>query len=64
MEKPDRRPERISAIMAELQALGQKYPDLRLGQLLDNSLMSGEDLFYIEDKDLLSRVREYVMGKK
>lgn len=55
---PDRRPERIPAIMGELQALWQKFPEMRLGQLLLNS-MGTDDLFYLEDKDLLQKVREF-----
>ena len=57
---PDRRPERIPAILGELQALWQKYPDLRLGQLLINSLSEGQDLFYVEDRDLLDKVQDFI----
>jgi hypothetical protein len=37
--------------------LWQRYPQLRLGQLLSH-LAKGKDLFYVKDEELVDRVNE------
>jgi len=54
--------ERILGVLKELQSLWEKYPDLRLGQLLLNSVKSEQELFYIEDEQLIEKVRVLVKG--
>jgi hypothetical protein len=49
-------------ILRELEDLWTESSYLRLGQLLVNALSTdgaGADLFYIEDKDLVNKVREF-----
>ncbi len=53
-----RDPNRISQILEELQRIWQKYPDLRLGQLLGNA--SDElILYYVEDDDLIAQLKKF-----
>ncbi|MCK4788084.1 MAG: hypothetical protein KAV87_30300 [Desulfobacteraceae bacterium] len=48
-----RDPERIPRILAKIQEIWQKYPDLRLGQLIVNVSPKHErNLFYAEDDEL------------
>jgi len=51
-----RDPDRISDMTNTLHDIWTKYPDLRLGQLLLNVTKPDEDLYYIEDEELLRRV--------
>ena len=54
-----RDPDRIPEMLQLLQAVWQKQPDMRLGQLLLNSLdpvSSCPELYYIEDDRLLQRL--------
>lgn len=62
-----RDPKRIPVILAKLEELWKKYPDLRFGQLVGNILRESEDysnffsyLFYIEDSDFEKRIDEIV----
>ena len=58
--KTMRDPERIPEILDKLKEVWEKYPDLRLGQLIDNVVgRSPHPLFYIEDKDLVERVKKF-----
>lgn len=52
-----RNPKRIPNILKEIEKHWQKYPDLRLGQLLIN--VAGHILFYIEDEDLVKKLEEF-----
>ena len=49
----------IDKILAEIGEIWKKNPELRLGQLIDNILLQEEDLYYIEDKKLLERLKEW-----
>lgn len=49
-----RDPDRIPVILARLEAVWERYPDLRLGQLLMNA--DAGYLYAIEDEDLARRV--------
>lgn len=54
-----RNPERIRPLCDRLADAWIKLPDLRLGQLLVDSL-SGKDPFYIEDEDLIRMIERFV----
>jgi uncharacterized protein YihD (DUF1040 family) len=49
---------RIPQILAELQKIWEKYPDLRLGQLLCN-VYSDPALYYKEDEDLIEGLKKF-----
>jgi uncharacterized protein YihD (DUF1040 family) len=54
-----RDPNRIPVILEAIRTYWEKYPDLRLGQLIDNaSYHSIADLFYVEDDVLLLALKE------
>lgn len=54
-----RDPKRIPIILAELQKIWEKQPDLRLGQLIFNAGFSNDaPLFYCEDESLMESLRE------
>lgn len=52
--------ERIIRIIALLQKVWERYPDLRLGQLMDNFVWKGEDFFYLEDDKLEERIKMWL----
>jgi uncharacterized protein YihD (DUF1040 family) len=52
-----RDPTRIPRILARLQAVWEKHPDMRLGQLIVNA--AGVDPFYIEDEKLAYMIEEF-----
>ncbi len=54
-----RDPQRIDAVMTELERIWKAHPDTRLGQLI-LSCLDGKDelLFNMEDEELLQRLRE------
>ena len=58
-----RDPNRIPRILEELQRIWKKYPDFRLCQLLEPCKYSSEgvqiDLFYLEDDDLIARLKQF-----
>ena len=54
---------RIPEILNELAAIWQKYPDLRLGQLLLN-VVGDPMLYYLEDKDLIDTLKGYYLVEK
>lgn len=56
-----RNPERIIPLCERLAEAWKKIPDLRLGQLLVDSL-GGKDPFYIEDEDLIRMIEQFVRG--
>ena len=53
---------RIPIILKEIEQLWEKYPDLRLGQLLSligaTKTGSKSHIFYLEDEELFAKVRE------
>lgn len=53
-----RDPNRIDRILEAVKAIWKKHPDMRLGQLLCNVLRDPA-LYYIEDADLVSALKEY-----
>lgn len=52
-------------ILATIKRLSERWPELRIGQLLVNSIpvasrkQCGNDVFYLEDADLLKGLLEY-----
>ena len=61
-----RNPKRIKEICDRLAVAWEKYPDLRLGQLLSNAenIYRQENntyfpLFYIEDEELISYIEKF-----
>jgi hypothetical protein len=56
---------RIYSIASDLVYMWNKYPNLRLGQLISNAMNGcGADLFYIEDNELIKRIKDFVEGVK
>ena len=53
-----RDPNRIDKVLAEIGVEWKKCPDLRLGQILDNSLAPDQDIFLIEDEFLIKKVQD------
>jgi len=55
-----RDPKRIPEVLDEIKKAWERYPDLRLGQLIENIVgRSPYPLFYIEDEDLVKRIRKF-----
>lgn len=52
-----RDPSRIADMLQELGLYWQRYPDLRLGQLVSNMTGPDVDVYYIEDGALLALLR-------
>lgn len=57
-----RDPDRIDKILEEVKRVWEKYPDLRLGQLLLNIPISG-DIYYIEDEQLIRELKKLYLGE-
>ena len=56
-----RDPKRIPIILSTIRELWLKAPDLRLGQIIENALLSNDtDLFYMEDDTLVSRIKDFI----
>lgn len=54
-----RDPERIPKVLDEVKKVWEKFPDFRLGQLIECVVgRSPHPLFYIEDEDLVKRIEE------
>jgi hypothetical protein len=49
----------IAGLLCTLTAVAQAFPELRVGQLIMNTLEADDDLFYISDDDLAKRIIEY-----
>jgi uncharacterized protein YihD (DUF1040 family) len=47
---------RIPQIIKELERIWKKYPDLRLGQLIQNCF---DDIYYVEDKELIEGIERF-----
>lgn len=56
-----RDPKRIPKILDELKAIWAICPDLRLGQLILN-VMQDPILYYLEDEEIIKRLREHYSG--
>lgn len=54
-----RNPQRISETLDLIEAIWRKYPDFRLGQLIQNVLLADDpDMYNIEDDVLYQRLCE------
>lgn len=51
-----RNPDRITPMMAKVEEIWKKVPQLRLGQLLGNCAKSEIQLYYMEDDVLLEKL--------
>ena len=58
-EDMPRDPQRINPTLNIIRNIWYKFPELRLGQLLTNITPAGKDLFYLEDDELIERLKEY-----
>lgn len=55
----ERDPQRMDELMYELERVWKEHPDTRLGQLLVSCVDGDADkLFYMEDEELLKKLRE------
>jgi uncharacterized protein YihD (DUF1040 family) len=55
-----RDPKRIPEVLDEIKKTWARFPDLRLGQLIENVVgRSPHPLFYIEDEDLVERIKRF-----
>lgn len=51
---------RIKPTLKKIEEIWKQYPDLRLGQLLENvSLEYNSSLFFMEDEDLLRKLEGF-----
>lgn len=50
--------DRIPVMLDELRKLWEKYPDLRLGQLITN-VINNPTLYYIEDAELIRTLNDF-----
>lgn len=53
-----RDPDRIDPTLDEIAFYWKAYPDLRLTQLLLNTVKDDENAYYLEEDELLERMRE------
>ena len=58
-----RDPKRIDIILQEISAIWHKYPDMSLGQLIDN-VLEGPSLYYVEDNSLVKALKDVYKGAK
>ncbi len=54
--RPPRDPERITPMLARIEELWKKAPQLRLGQLLGNCAKAEVQLYHMEDDVLLEKL--------
>ena len=57
-----RNSKRIDVVLNEIKAIWERYPDLRLGQLLLN-VIRDPYLYYVEDGDLVDYLKDYYEPK-
>lgn len=53
-----RDPNRIEEFIAEFYELWTQHPDMRFIQMVQSLVKSGEDGFYLEDDEVLKRIKE------
>ncbi len=46
-------------LLGQLSRTWEKFPELRLGQLLSNSLPKGTDIFYVTDAKLIQLLKDF-----
>jgi hypothetical protein len=47
-------------ILDLLYQINKKYPELRFGQLMHNLTVKGENLFYMDDEEIIKRIEEFL----
>ena len=52
----------VSPILWALTRALERYPHLRVGQLIANAVPVGRDLFYVEDEDLMTYIEAFSLG--
>ena len=58
-----RDPKRIFICIDDIMHEWEKFPDMRLGQIISNAMHGcGIDLFYVEDTDLVERIAKSLKG--
>ena len=58
-----RDPKRIEKVLVDIKAIWEKYPDMRLGQLIGN-VLEGPSLYYVEDDSLVKALKDMYEGAK
>ena len=58
-----RNPDRIEIILDAIKQIWQKYPDMRLGQLLLN-VLPDPALYYVEDTELINALTDFYLDEK
>ncbi len=53
-----RDPERIAKVLHLIYRIWKKYPDMRLMQIIFGALDKEEDLFNLEDEELLIKLKD------
>ena len=53
----------IDNMIERIAKLWKKFPELRLGQLIQNCLFDGDDLYYMPDKELLDKIESFYANK-
>lgn len=56
-----RDPKRIAEVLEAVQDFWETKPDLRLGQIICLCCDQGEDPFYLEDDELLRRLKKLML---
>ncbi len=59
MEKPDRSVESAMEVLNKILDILEKYPDLRVGQIIVNSCLDPESLYDLENNELLAYLRNF-----
>jgi hypothetical protein len=61
-----RDPKRIKPLLMEIEKQWENFPDWRLGQLIENikRFYNIDDLFYIEDDEMLKLIENFMRKKE
>lgn len=61
-----RDPKRIKPLLMEIEKQWENFPDWRLGQLIENikRFYNIDDLFYIEDDEMLKLIKNFMRKKE
>jgi uncharacterized protein YihD (DUF1040 family) len=58
-----RDPRRIPEVLESIRTAWERYPDLRLGQLITNAVIEGTgrpDAFYVEDAEMVKLIGRHI----
>jgi hypothetical protein len=59
-----RDPKRLATVLGAVLLAWEKYPDLRLGQLLLNLAHGERNLYRVEDEELVRRLKTLYFGSE